>query len=176
MLKLVYLLLLSYIGFALAQKPFITQPVTGTVWKAGETQQIIWNNGAPGPITIKLLKGNPAALQLVTVLSSSVDGASGSFTWNIPNSLPVDNTYAIALGNEPNVAYSGQFTVLAASCVPTCPPDPPTSAPAAQPTSGTSSSASPGSAQSQPAQKSSASGVLPAVAFAIIPLLASLAF
>ncbi|KAL1921865.1 uncharacterized protein VTP21DRAFT_10507 [Calcarisporiella thermophila] len=115
--------------------PLLTQPLTGTVWKAGTTQYIVWTNGTAGPTPIKLLHGNPGALQLLYVINATVDGASGNYTWHIPTSTPQDNTYAIQIGNPPEQNYGGPFTIMAADCAPNCPPEPsvPAVAPAPAP-------------------------------------------
>ncbi|KAL1916353.1 uncharacterized protein VTP21DRAFT_5970 [Calcarisporiella thermophila] len=158
-------------------------------------------NGAPGPTTIKLMGGDPRALQQVAIIAENVDGASGSYTWTVPPNLPEGNSYAVVLGNPPEVAYSTQFTIKGAGAggpappaSPSGPAAPPSSAPAAPPSSapGPSTSASPVQpAPSTPAgtstgaasgatthastsqtAKSGASQLCPAYILAALPLLA----
>ncbi|KAL1920146.1 uncharacterized protein VTP21DRAFT_1292 [Calcarisporiella thermophila] len=108
-----FIILLIFVG-VVAAAPFVTQPITGTVWQAGSQVQIVWTNGTPGPLPIKLMQGDPRALQQVAVITDSADGASGSYAWNIPANLPEGSQYSIALGNPPDINYSNVFTIKAA--------------------------------------------------------------
>ncbi|KAL1924192.1 uncharacterized protein VTP21DRAFT_7227 [Calcarisporiella thermophila] len=110
-------ILASFVALT-AAAPFITQPITGTVWKAGSDVQITWTNGTAGTLPIKLMMGDPNALQQVSIINGTVDGAFGQLPWHIPENITAGNTYALALGNPPDIAYSGQFTIEAANAAP----------------------------------------------------------
>ncbi|WP_371549969.1 TetR family transcriptional regulator [Streptomyces sp. NBC_00554] len=86
------------------------QPTAGTVWQAGTTQSIIWSNAVVGEQPLWLMEGDPAHLRKVGQIAT-VDGASGSYDWAIPANLPPASDYSLALGNAPDTAYSGEFTI-----------------------------------------------------------------
>ncbi|OAL11233.1 hypothetical protein A4V12_31865 [Streptomyces noursei] len=93
-----------------AAAPRFSQPVTGAVWRAGEPHLILWSDATPGSQPLRLMRGSATSLQQVMEIAV-VDGASDHYNWVIPADLPTDNTYAIALGNPPDVGYTGQFTI-----------------------------------------------------------------
>ncbi len=87
-----------------------SQPIAGSVWQAGVPQTIIWSDGAPGSQPLRLMRGSATSLQLVMEIAV-VDGTSNQYNWVVPADLPADGTYAIALGNSPDIGYTGQFTI-----------------------------------------------------------------
>ncbi|KAL1918075.1 uncharacterized protein VTP21DRAFT_3341 [Calcarisporiella thermophila] len=102
-------LLLALANYALCDFYF-TQPITGTVWEIGTTQLVTWTNGTSGPQELRLVTGDPKALQLVYIISTTVDGGVGSYNWTIPTNL-TSSKYALTLGKAPNVSYSPLFTI-----------------------------------------------------------------
>ncbi|MFD5067986.1 GPI anchored serine-threonine rich family protein [Streptomyces sp. NPDC058369] len=86
------------------------QPIAGSVWQAGTRQTILWSDGTPGSQPLRLMKGSATALQQVMEIAV-VDGTSNQYNWVVPSDLPTDDTYAIALGNSPDIGYTGQFTI-----------------------------------------------------------------
>ncbi|MFD9729281.1 GPI anchored serine-threonine rich family protein [Streptomyces sp. NPDC059072] len=89
-----------------------SQPIANVVWQAGKPYSIIWTDGTPGQQPLKLMKGSASALQQVVEIAK-VDGAAGKYDWAIPADLSPDSTYVIALGNPPDIGYTGQFTINA---------------------------------------------------------------
>ncbi|WP_328834982.1 GPI anchored serine-threonine rich family protein [Streptomyces europaeiscabiei] len=87
-----------------------SQPITNSVWRAGEPQDIVWSDATPGSQPLRLMRGSATALQQVMEIAV-VDGASSHYKWVVPADLPTDNTYAIALGSPPDAGYTGQFTI-----------------------------------------------------------------
>ncbi|KAL1925758.1 uncharacterized protein VTP21DRAFT_641 [Calcarisporiella thermophila] len=141
--------LLALLGIAFAQQQiFITNPTQGTVWEAGKKATIVWTGGS-GQVPIKLMTGNPNALQQVAVIGT-VEASTGTFTYDVPANLPAGNQYAIAIGNPPP-AYSPQFTIQGG--------DPNKQAPASSASAPASAPASAApSASSAPAPSAPASG------------------
>lgn len=105
------------------------QPLTHAVWRAGTDQAILWSDASPGMQPLRLMRGSSTALQEVMTLAM-VDGAANRYSWAIPAGLPADSTYAIALGTNPDIGYSGQFTITSAATAPP-PPGPPAPSPSA---------------------------------------------
>ncbi|KAL1921230.1 uncharacterized protein VTP21DRAFT_10946 [Calcarisporiella thermophila] len=103
--------LFASVGSALAA-PYITQPITGTVWETNGTYDILWLNGTSGPATIKLMYGDPRNLQHLLTLSNTTNGADGTFKWTIPTNLTTSSNYSITIGNPPDVSYSPFFTIV----------------------------------------------------------------
>ncbi|WP_035839149.1 GPI anchored serine-threonine rich family protein [Kitasatospora azatica] len=87
-----------------------SQPITNVVWETGTPHSIIWTDATPGRHPLKLMRGQATALQQVAQIAV-VDGAAGHYEWAVPADLPSDNTYAIALGNSPDIGFTGQFTI-----------------------------------------------------------------
>ncbi|KAL1919165.1 uncharacterized protein VTP21DRAFT_2547 [Calcarisporiella thermophila] len=113
--------------------PYITSPITGTIFKAGEKALISWQNGSQGPTTIKLMFGDPHALQQVGVITATAEGSSGQYMWDVPSNLPDGNQYAIVMGSAPDISYSTPFSIKSASGAgapqPAAAPEPPASPP-----------------------------------------------
>ncbi|MEV5795942.1 GPI anchored serine-threonine rich family protein [Streptomyces sp. NPDC052192] len=87
-----------------------SQPIAHSVWQAGVLQSIVWSDGTPGSQPVRLMRGSATSLQQVMEIAV-VDGSSNQYNWVVPADLPSDDTYAIALGNPPDVSYTGQFTI-----------------------------------------------------------------
>lgn len=90
-----------------------SQPITNVNWQAGTEHLVAWIDGAPGRQPLKLMRGSATALEQVLEIAR-VDGAAGHYVWAVPADLPPGNDYAIALGNAPDIGYSGQFTISSA--------------------------------------------------------------
>ncbi|GAA5804887.1 Ser-Thr-rich glycosyl-phosphatidyl-inositol-anchored membrane family-domain-containing protein [Helicostylum pulchrum] len=102
--------------FGQANPVYITAPLTGASYTAGATILIRWINPVAETITqIVLAKGISTNIQAVSTVASNVATSTGSFSWTIPADLPAGTDYAFALGTSPDVAYTGQFTINAAS-------------------------------------------------------------
>ncbi|KAI9283568.1 Ser-Thr-rich glycosyl-phosphatidyl-inositol-anchored membrane family-domain-containing protein [Umbelopsis sp. AD052] len=94
----------------------ITSPLTGTVYTAGGQALITWTNPTTPTLgQIQLAKGPATALQPVGQVASNVQTSDGKYTWTIPADTPAGTDYAFELGTSPNIAYSGFFTINAAS-------------------------------------------------------------
>ncbi|KAI9486762.1 MAG: Ser-Thr-rich glycosyl-phosphatidyl-inositol-anchored membrane family-domain-containing protein [Benjaminiella poitrasii] len=99
-----------------AQSGVVTiQPSTNQVLKAGTTSQIVWNPIDSTIASIDLRKGNSDALTFVQTIATNVPGNTGSYSWNIPATLAAGTDYALSFGQSPNVSYTPQFTIEAAS-------------------------------------------------------------
>ncbi|KAG2233934.1 Ser-Thr-rich glycosyl-phosphatidyl-inositol-anchored membrane family-domain-containing protein [Thamnidium elegans] len=99
-----------------ANPVYITAPLTGATYTAGSTIQIRWINPVADTITqIVLAKGLSTNIQPVSTIASNIATSTGSYSWTIPADLPAGSDYAFALGTSPDVSYTGQFTINAAS-------------------------------------------------------------
>ncbi|KAI8874594.1 hypothetical protein K501DRAFT_234830 [Backusella circina FSU 941] len=94
---------------------YITSPLSGTVYTAGGQAIIAWNTPTVSTFTINLLQGASSALVQVETVATNVDATLGTYTWDIPSTLATGSDYAFGLGVSPNVSYTGQFTINAAS-------------------------------------------------------------
>ncbi|KAJ2963860.1 hypothetical protein NQZ79_g1128 [Umbelopsis isabellina] len=92
---------------------YITAPIQGTNFTAGDSAEIDWSNGSDQKITISLLNGPSAQTQSVlSVIASNVNGDDGSYTWNIPSSVGVSSTYSIRIEyGSGNYSYSAAFSI-----------------------------------------------------------------
>jgi hypothetical protein len=88
----------------------ITQPLQGTTWGIGSTENVTWQNVQDGvsSLLINLMKGDPNALTLVQALATNVDPQSGSTQVQIPQNATEGNDYSLAVGTDPSqMAYIG---------------------------------------------------------------------
>ncbi|KAI9320248.1 hypothetical protein BX666DRAFT_2110756 [Dichotomocladium elegans] len=153
----------------------ITSPLTGTTYKAGSKAIISWINPQVQTISvITLAKGPSTALQPVAQIAQNVNAASGRFEWDVPYDCENGNDYAFELGQSPELAFAGPFSIEGCTgggfssasngSTSAAPSTPSTgSTPAAPPSSGSSSnspSASP--VASKPASGANASASQPA--------------
>ena len=80
---------------------------------------ITWSpqvGGSDGPIRIALMEGSPEVpLPFTMMVTPDVDSAAGSFTWTIPATVPSASDYFLQVGDQPDVAYSGTFTIVPAT-------------------------------------------------------------
>ncbi|CAO3679242.1 unnamed protein product [Umbelopsis vinacea] len=94
----------------------ITSPLTGTVYTAGGQALITWINPTAATLAqIQLAKGPSNALQPVGVVATNVATAGGQYSWTIPADTPAGTDYAFELGASPNIAFTGFFTIQAAT-------------------------------------------------------------
>ncbi|KAI8874691.1 hypothetical protein K501DRAFT_204214 [Backusella circina FSU 941] len=92
----------------------ISSPLTGTVYTAGSDATIAWYNPVVATISqINLLKGPASALVPVASVATNVDASLGQYVWTIPAGTAAGNDYAFGLGSNPNVSYTGFFTINA---------------------------------------------------------------
>ncbi|KAI8393917.1 uncharacterized protein BYT42DRAFT_23528 [Radiomyces spectabilis] len=92
----------------------ITAPLAGQVYTAGQKAHIAWIDPKVDTIpVIKLARGDPKALTQLQDIGTNVPTAAGGYDWTIPADIEPGNDYAFELGNSPNVAYTGQFTIKA---------------------------------------------------------------
>ena len=96
----------------------VATPNGGDSWAAGTTKTIQWNyTGAPGTsVKIELYKDGKI-VQTITSSASIGSGGSGSYSWNIPQTLAAGNLYQIMVTSNQNNSYSdvsdGYFTISA---------------------------------------------------------------
>ncbi|KAL7267521.1 hypothetical protein RUND412_009890 [Rhizina undulata] len=87
----------------------ITNPLGGTI-DASVPLKITWTPTTNGTITLNLLKGPPANLVDEGPIASKIEN-TGSFTWNIPNSLqdsstmPSGNKYGLRIMDDATGTY-----------------------------------------------------------------------
>ncbi|KAL2155075.1 hypothetical protein VTH82DRAFT_3751 [Thermothelomyces myriococcoides] len=90
----------------------ITNPKEGEEVPAGSTYEIVWlhNKAWPGDVTIALLGGSsPQTLTVVDTIAEGVDGATGTYSWDVPSSLGDLDTYGImiTLESDPSIFQYG---------------------------------------------------------------------
>ncbi|KAJ8659763.1 hypothetical protein O0I10_004356 [Lichtheimia ornata] len=136
----------------------ITSPLTGTVYKAGTKARITWINPKVDTIPkIALARGPSTALQPVAQIAQNVNAATGSYEWDIPQDCENGKDYAFEIGESPNLAFAGPFTLEGCSGGGFS-----SSGAAASGASGSSPAAPAGSSGSSPAASGSSSGATPA--------------
>ena len=89
----------------------VVQPNGKEQWTKGNAYLISWTRNFAYPLKVELLKADT----VYSVLDASVDG--NSMTWNIPNTLPVDNDYSIKVINTVDTSVWDQsdttFSIVA---------------------------------------------------------------
>ncbi|CAM0137075.1 hypothetical protein VKS41_008235 [Umbelopsis sp. WA50703] len=175
---------------------YITAPIQGTNFTAGDSAEIDWTNGSDQKITLSLLNGPSAQTESVLmVIASNVNGDDGSYTWNIPTSVAVSDTYSIRIEyGTGNYSYSAAFAISGGSKTLSYSALPSTSmaslstvasssllstASSVIPTVISSTSVSASSSSSKPSATAATSGVaqnLAPVWAAVVPIIASLFF
>ncbi|KAI8335161.1 hypothetical protein BC941DRAFT_503890 [Chlamydoabsidia padenii] len=112
--------LFTLIALATAQSstsPFyITNPLPGTVLKAGDTIDIEWNNGIDEIAQVTIIQGANSGTMSPTDISFEVEGDEGSHTFKVPKTLSPAGTYAFQFeytdsNGSTQYAYSGPFSV-----------------------------------------------------------------
>ncbi|KAI8376350.1 uncharacterized protein BYT42DRAFT_517249 [Radiomyces spectabilis] len=97
-----------------AQKPIVsvTSPLSGTKYKAGSEAIISWINPAvPNIPQIVLARGPSSALQPVMTIAQNVNAADGKYVWKIPLEIENGDEYAFEIGQSPDLAFAGPFTI-----------------------------------------------------------------
>jgi hypothetical protein len=89
----------------------ITEPKADTVWKQSQTQMIKWTKYSHQAVNVRVLLMDPAVSNTVRVISSSTPN-SGSFSWNIPDSI-ANGSYRIRIASTSSDAHadSGTFRI-----------------------------------------------------------------
>ncbi|KAL9542342.1 hypothetical protein MBANPS3_008654 [Mucor bainieri] len=98
-----------------AQNIVSSQPSTNQVLTAGTTANIVWAPVDGTISTIDLRQGAATALTLLQNVATNVPASAGSYSWNVPATLPAGTDYALSFGQSPNVTYTPFFTIKAAS-------------------------------------------------------------
>ncbi|SAM03347.1 hypothetical protein [Absidia glauca] len=110
--------LFSCFVYAQVQIVTITAPLQNATYTAGQKLVIAWRDPQVDVITqIQLYHGNPNTLSPLGVIATNVNakGTNATYVWDIPANTTAGNDYAFILGTSPNVAYTGQFTINAAT-------------------------------------------------------------
>ncbi len=95
----------------------LTSPNGGEYWGKGTTQTITWSSGGNigAKVKIMLYKGTV----LSKTLSLGAPTANGSFSWKIPATMALGNTYKIKITSATNAAYTdmsdASFNIVAES-------------------------------------------------------------
>ncbi|KAG0200563.1 hypothetical protein BGX28_006414 [Mortierella sp. GBA30] len=168
---------------------FYTEPITATVWTAGQSQTVAWSNVCKeqntGDLDIVLYLGTDTSeTDQVRVPGIPAIGTlnclkSKSAVVNIPANLTTSNKYSIHVETEPLQSYSSRFTIKGIDPVTTAPH--PRTTPATASATGAPTSAAGGHASgSAPAQstpsnsnKDSAAGSLKTLGSAAVVLAAA---
>ncbi|GAN10314.1 hypothetical protein MAM1_0342c09852 [Mucor ambiguus] len=98
-----------------AQNIVSSQPSTNQVVTAGTTANIVWAPVDGTISTIDLRQGAASALTLVQNVATNVPASTGTYSWNVPATLPAGTDYALSFGQSPNVTYTPFFIIKAAS-------------------------------------------------------------
>ncbi|KAK4510618.1 GTP cyclohydrolase I [Mucor velutinosus] len=98
-----------------AQNIVSSQPSTNQVLTAGTTANIVWAPVDGTISTIDLRQGAASALTLLQNIATNVPASTGSYSWNIPATIPAGTDYALSFGQSPNVTYTPFFTIKAAA-------------------------------------------------------------
>lgn len=137
----------------------VTRPTQGTVWKHGQTQEIKWTFSQSGqtvnpPYTTSIYLLTECATSTanppIAITQNAVtSGASNTFSWTIPSTIPVGTNYCIEVeaqqllqtpaGSSKPTAKSGRFSIDVPSTptptpTPTTKPPTPTPSPTSGPT------------------------------------------
>ncbi|KAG0182338.1 hypothetical protein DFQ28_009748 [Apophysomyces sp. BC1034] len=107
---------MAVLTFAQDQAFYVTSPLTGTKYTAGQKTEISWNNGVDQSVTVRLIEGSNANTMQPTSYSFKVDGDKGSYEWKVPSNLPSDAVYALQFQYKANngsaaYAYSDPFSI-----------------------------------------------------------------
>ncbi|KAK3309655.1 Ser-Thr-rich glycosyl-phosphatidyl-inositol-anchored membrane family-domain-containing protein [Chaetomium strumarium] len=105
-----FLTALAFAASALAQNPTdgfnpITKPAQGEKVPTGSTYQIVWQPSTeyPGEITIGLLGGaTPSTLSVVDTIAVGVESSTGSYSWQVDETLGDLATYGIMITLDSN--------------------------------------------------------------------------
>ncbi|KAK9763628.1 hypothetical protein K7432_009510 [Basidiobolus ranarum] len=65
----------------------------------------------PTAITLTLMNGSPALLQVVEVIGTNIPSSAGKYEWAIPTNLS-PGKYAIRASGSPEPSYSPFFSVV----------------------------------------------------------------
>lgn len=109
---------LAFASMVYAQTPGfnpISSPYQDESIAAGQPFDIVWepSKNYTGTVTIQLLQGaTPSTLSTGDVVQAGVDGSAGTYTWNVPTSLPYFATYGFIMTLDSNTTifqYSFPF-------------------------------------------------------------------
>ncbi|CAO3608554.1 unnamed protein product [Mucor fragilis] len=90
----------------------ITSPLINTKYKAGQEAIISWINPTVQTIPqIILAKGPSTALQPIMTIATNVNANDMKYVWKIPFEIENGSEYAFELGNSPDLAFAGPFTI-----------------------------------------------------------------
>ncbi|OBT46241.1 hypothetical protein VE00_02384 [Pseudogymnoascus sp. WSF 3629] len=96
---------------SLAANPFTNTDYTSI--SAGKAFTITWSPTTTGPVSLVLVKGDPAALTTVSTIASGLDN-SGSFSWTPNSSIVKGSNYALKIVDDADatvVNYTLQFPI-----------------------------------------------------------------
>ncbi|KAL0094955.1 hypothetical protein F4703DRAFT_1821499 [Phycomyces blakesleeanus] len=107
---------LSTMAVAQTTDFYITAPLPGTVYKAGQSATLTWLNGVDTEVDVNLLVGNDPATMVNSAYSFTIpDGSDEEFTVVIPADLDSTKSYAFQFSYLSNGAtknvFSGSFVV-----------------------------------------------------------------
>ncbi|KAG2202037.1 hypothetical protein INT47_006229 [Mucor saturninus] len=104
----------AYLASLVSAEPIvsITSPLINTRYKAGSEAIISWINPSVATIPqIVLAKGKSNALQPLHVIATNVNAQDMKYVWKIPFEIDNADDYAFELGNSPDLAFAGPFTI-----------------------------------------------------------------
>ncbi|MCX6720011.1 MAG: hypothetical protein NTV36_02790, partial [Candidatus Staskawiczbacteria bacterium] len=92
----------------------ITSPNEGDQWKQGSTHNITWSTTGLSStdkvyitVTAPCMGGSSCPLYNVTPVNGDVSALSGSYSWTIPSSIGVYNSYIISVTLRTNNSIQG---------------------------------------------------------------------
>ncbi|KAI7863502.1 hypothetical protein BDF14DRAFT_1843806 [Spinellus fusiger] len=92
----------------------ITQPLPGASWRIGSSHNVTWQNpqNIVDALMIRLMRGDPDALEVVITLATDVDVSKGSAMVILPQNVTGGSNYSIAVGSNPSqTAYIGGLNI-----------------------------------------------------------------
>jgi len=125
-----------------------TQPVTSPTLQGNQTYMVMWqfdgskfgNVAAKATLQLGISRGGDTNVEIIKVITDTIDISSGVYTWNVPNDVETSNQYSLVMTAEGFPFYTPKFTIQRAGSSPTSPSPPPP--PAGSPST-TSSAATP---------------------------------
>ncbi|CDS11865.1 hypothetical protein LRAMOSA04061 [Lichtheimia ramosa] len=96
---------------------YITSPLQGTIYKAGETATIRWINGIDEEAKVRLLQETGTSPLQPSGYEFTVQGDKGHHDWQTPSDLEPDASYALQFiyqnsdDDDTTFSYSGRFSI-----------------------------------------------------------------
>ncbi|KAI9257737.1 hypothetical protein EDC94DRAFT_614002 [Helicostylum pulchrum] len=90
-----------------------SRPSMNQVLVAGANTQIVWKPVEGVITTIDLRQGDENALTFLQTIATNVPANTGTYSWDVPATLPAGADYALSFGLSPEDTYSPFFAISA---------------------------------------------------------------